>query len=235
LTGFHGFQDYAAWRHWLDKNRGTLPPQLPMEEEPADAEGYYRRGRRRWDRKEFDPAIEDFTKAVELDPKHADSWASRGTLRAWKKEDHSGGLADIEKALSLEPDNVNILRGAGWVRFIAGDAPGALKALSRAIELNPRDPHLWWARAGYRRRIDDRDGAIEDTRRALDLGGANWDRRSSAELFLKELGADPYDPRVPKICDVCKKRPSIVHDTRIEHGKPVEMHYCAACRSVMPK
>lgn len=235
LTGFHGFQDYAAWRHWLDKNRGTLPPQLPMEEEPADAEGYYRRGRRRWDRKEFDPAIEDFTKAVELDPKHADSWASRGTLRAWKKEDHSGGLADIEKALTLEPDNVNLLRGAGWVRFLAGDAPGALKALSRAIELKPGDPHLWWARAGYRRQTDDREGAIEDTRRALELGGKNWDRRSSAELFLKELGAEAYDPRVPKICDVCKKRPSIVHDTRIEHGKPVEMHYCAECRSVMPK
>jgi tetratricopeptide (TPR) repeat protein len=50
--------------------------------------------------KDYQGAIADHTKAIELKPDHADAYFGRGTAKAGLG-DKQGGLADVNKAIEL--------------------------------------------------------------------------------------------------------------------------------------
>lgn len=51
---------------------------------------------------QFDEAIEDCGRCIDLQPSHKQAWATRGQLRL-AKEDWAGGVQDLEEAYSLQP------------------------------------------------------------------------------------------------------------------------------------
>jgi tetratricopeptide (TPR) repeat protein len=226
LTGHYAGEEYNAWRAWFEKNRGTLPAQLPVDAAPKNAEGCYRRACRRANRRDADGALEDLNRAIELDPRHVPSLTFRGTLRAWHKKDHEGARQDYDKALELAPNDPRVWMGLGWVRFIKEDADGAVAAASRAIELDPKNPDSWLGRAKFRHKKDDREGAVADLFKALELGGEKWDGKGEGERLLRQLNADSL--RKKESCESCGK-PATKHVTRIERGTTKESHFCEDC------
>jgi tetratricopeptide (TPR) repeat protein len=65
-------------------------------------DAYINRGQVRQSQRDFDGAIADYSKAIELKP-DAGVYYARGTVRQ-AKEDLNGALADYSKAISLEPN-----------------------------------------------------------------------------------------------------------------------------------
>ncbi|WP_163460233.1 tetratricopeptide repeat protein, partial [Escherichia coli] len=60
-------------------------------------------------------AIEDYTKAIELNPNNANIYYNRGVEKE-KLKDFQGALADYNKALVLNPRNTAVYFNRGVVR-----------------------------------------------------------------------------------------------------------------------
>ena len=76
--------------------------QRRHQEEPTDAAGYVDRGSRYGRNGVYHRAIEDFTKAIELDPEHADAFYNRGC--SWYEVGkYDDAIADLTQAIELDP------------------------------------------------------------------------------------------------------------------------------------
>jgi len=86
-------------------------------------------------------AMEEVTKATELDPKSSDAWLSHGVGNYYLPSSFGGGfdlaLKDIQKAIELNPKNADAHLWLGLtLRKLNHDAE-ARKALEEALKLNP--------------------------------------------------------------------------------------------------
>lgn len=88
------------------------------------------------DQGEFNSARELLEQAVAIAPEDARIRAEYGSVLA-----RTGNLErasfEIDQALRLEPENPTALEALGELRFLRQDYPGAIAALSRAIEIDP--------------------------------------------------------------------------------------------------
>lgn len=64
------------------------------------AQDWYKSGEHKLDTRNYGAAIEDFRKAIELDPKYAKAYYSRGIAK-YGKQDAEGACMDFKKALEL--------------------------------------------------------------------------------------------------------------------------------------
>lgn len=227
LTGHHAGQEYKAWRAWFEAHRDSLPAQLPVEAVPADAQGFVRRGSRRYEQGKLEDALEDFERANALDPSLPIPWIWRGTIRQrWK--DYEGALKAFAKAVELAPRDPAGPSAQASARLAMGDPAGAVADASRAIELSPQDARLWLNRGYYRTKKGDSAGAVSDFVTALQLGGADWDGRATCNHLLETLHVIP-STAAGTVCSTCRQRPAAWHLPRIEKGVRSEVDSCGEC------
>jgi len=70
------------------------------QDEPKDAKFYIDRGTAYGEKGQFDQAVADFTKALEIDPKSTDAYYNRATAYCFKKE-YDKSWKDIKMAQDL--------------------------------------------------------------------------------------------------------------------------------------
>lgn len=79
-------------------------------------------------------AIEECTKAIELNPQNADAYGKRAIARG-RKGDLDGAITDFNKAIELDPQYMPGYFGRGHIRGQKGDLDGAIADYTKAIEL----------------------------------------------------------------------------------------------------
>jgi tetratricopeptide (TPR) repeat protein len=86
-------------------------------------------------------ALDEVTKAIELEPKSAAAHLSRGVGNYYLPASFGGGvelaLKDIERSLELDPKDADAWLWKGIVLRKMNRNPEARKALTRSLELNP--------------------------------------------------------------------------------------------------
>jgi tetratricopeptide (TPR) repeat protein len=86
-------------------------------------------------------ALDEVSKAIELEPKSARAYLSRGVGNYYLPASFGGGpdlaLKDIEKSLELDPKDPDAWMWKGIVLRKMNRNPEAHKALARSLELNP--------------------------------------------------------------------------------------------------
>lgn len=118
-------------------------------EDSNSAAGYVMRA---WANTVFDrrdAALEDFSRAVELEP-NAPAWRLMRADLYRQRRQRSEALADARHALALAPDSLNAQRLAVALLLESARGPDLLEAeqlLARALEANPQDPQLRVLRA----------------------------------------------------------------------------------------
>jgi len=125
-------------------------------------------GDARFDNGDYNGAISDYTKAIELNPKFANAFYNRGCVKR-KIGDYNGAISDYTKAIELDPNFLDAYYNRGNVRFDNGDYNGAISDYTKAIELNPNLVDAYYNRGNVKYKIGDYNGAISDYTKAIEL------------------------------------------------------------------
>ena len=149
---------------------------------------YFNRGNLRYNKKDYDGAIVDFTEAIHLDSKFAEAYVNRGLAREYT-QDGEGAITDYSEAIRLDPENVaSAYNNRGLVREERGDLEGAITDYSEAIRLDPEDVNCYRLRGHARENMGDLEGAVADYQAYLDLdGGDRFGDQRKIEAAINEL------------------------------------------------
>jgi Flp pilus assembly protein TadD len=144
---------------------------MALAQSPAPArraEVLNERGNSKLDKGDFDGAIVDYSKAVELKADFASAYSNRGIAKA-DKGDFDGAIADYAKAIELRPDFADAYNNRGIAKQSKGDFDGAIADYSKAIQFGPADADAYNNRGIAKADKGDFDGAIADSTRAIQL------------------------------------------------------------------
>ncbi|MFI6479513.1 tetratricopeptide repeat protein [Nonomuraea sp. NPDC050663] len=119
-----------------------------------------------------DAAVEDYSRAIALDPDYPDYYLDRGVLLAKLGRDEEA-LADYESAMRLGPPSPEPYYNRSELRFAAGDHEGALTDLDYVLELDPAFAPAYVNRAGLLAEFGRYGEAAVDAARGLALHPAN--------------------------------------------------------------
>jgi len=138
---------------------GSVPAANAASPARAQAEELYLQGRYHWDKRtgpDLTQALDDFTRATQIDPTFAKGYAGAADTYNLLREytDMPGSqafplaLADAKKAVALDDTLAEGHRALAFADFYWNwDAPGAEREFRRAIALDPKDAeaHHWYA------------------------------------------------------------------------------------------
>ena len=75
-------------------------------------EAYVNRGTAYTHKGKYDRAIQDYDKAIELNPNHAEAYSNRG-IAFLRKSEYDSAIQDFEKTLEIDPAHKNAIHGRG--------------------------------------------------------------------------------------------------------------------------
>jgi tetratricopeptide (TPR) repeat protein len=128
---------------------------------------YYNRGKAFEDSKNYGKALNDYEKAIELNPRFPDSFINRGTVLE-AIGSHEAAIKSYKKAIALVPDAEDVFYNRGISYGSLGQYQRAIQDLTEAITLNPQytiaynNRGVFWGITGdYKRSISDLSRAIQ--------------------------------------------------------------------------
>ena len=156
---------YARNRVWKDSM--TLFSDT-IKKNPDASVAYNNRGNLLMEQEDFEGAMDDFNKAIEL--KNFDAYNNRGILKN-RIKDYKNALDDFNLAeRSSGGDKAKVLYNRGIAKLNLGDFRGAEEDFSGAIGINPRYADAWSNRGFVRyEKLSDAYGAITDFDEAIRL------------------------------------------------------------------
>ena len=86
-------------------------------------------------------AIEDFTKAIEINPSNAYLYIIRGFTKS-ELNNYQGAIEDYNQALVIDPNNEYALSNRGFAKLQLGDKESSLADYSKALE-SPFDADIY--------------------------------------------------------------------------------------------
>lgn len=105
----------------------------------GEANAYINRGDDYFKKEQYDLAIADYTKAIEIDPKDASAYTNRGNNYI-KNGEYDLAIADYTKAIEIGPKNAIAYRNWG---IAYGQKGEHIRALAEFIKANEIDPKIW--------------------------------------------------------------------------------------------
>jgi tetratricopeptide (TPR) repeat protein len=121
---------------------------------------YYNRGVAYFDLGQYDVAIMDFTKAMELGLRGKGSYHIRGLAYA-KQGQYDLAIADFNKALELDPKDAATYNNRGIIYLLKGQYKHTIEDLTRAIDLDSKNAAVYYLHLGF---ALDRTGDKESAR-----------------------------------------------------------------------
>lgn len=144
----------------------------PVQDRKYLADGYNNRAVSLRKLGKHEQALEDLTKAIELNPNNAEFITNRGnTYRDLRNFDLA--LAEYDKAIAVEPAYASAYIGRGSVNDLKGNATQALKDFSKAIRIDPKEAEAYYNRAGIHFAKRDYAKAIPDYDKYIKLNTSN--------------------------------------------------------------
>jgi tetratricopeptide (TPR) repeat protein len=144
-----------------------LPKSTPITAEFTVAD-YGNRGFTYHNLKQYDAALADYNRAIQLDPNEALAFNNRGMTYAALQR-HEEALADYSRAIKLEPTEARFYSNRGNTYVALQWFEKALDDQSKAIQLDPTDAIAYSNRGGAYHSLRRYDEALADYDRALEL------------------------------------------------------------------
>lgn len=113
-------------------------------------------------------ALEDFSRAVEINPKYCDAYYNRSCAN-YELDRFDQAIEDCDRAIAVCPQFAPAYNNRGLAYGQKQNMAQALSDISRAIELSPLDPNFYYNRATTYRQLEAFSQALADFNRALEL------------------------------------------------------------------
>ena len=89
------------------------------------ADHYLNRGVTKYRLRDYQGAIADYTRAIEINPQYADAYYNRGTIKGRDLGDTQGAIADFSKAIQIDPQDASAYYNRGIAKYQKRDLKGA--------------------------------------------------------------------------------------------------------------
>lgn len=114
--------------------------QAAIKNDPRNLKALIELGNAYFDTEQFDPAIEMYSRALEIEPMNSDVRTDRGIMYR-RKGETDRALADFKKAAADDPKHLNSRYNLGVVLLHdKNDIKGAIRAWEDYLALDPRNP-----------------------------------------------------------------------------------------------
>jgi tetratricopeptide (TPR) repeat protein len=147
---------------------------------------------------QYDRAIQNFDRAIRVNPKYTAAYYNRGAAYM-RKGDRDRAIQDFARAITLDPKLDAAFVSRGLVYFIKGEYDHAIADFDHAIQLKPKSAEAFYLRGMARSNNGDSERAIMDFDRAIEnfkiVTGANV-QRDKAEC--ERIAYDPAQRLPPK-------------------------------------
>jgi tetratricopeptide (TPR) repeat protein len=132
------------------------------------AVAYTNRGSIRYALEQYEAALEDLDRALELARQDANAYYHRANVHR-ALEQQEAALADLDQALELGPEQARAYASRGLVHHNMGAYTAALEDYARALELEPDSAEVYLNRGGTYATLGNFDAALADYARSLEL------------------------------------------------------------------
>jgi tetratricopeptide (TPR) repeat protein len=161
-------------------------------QKPASAQFYYKSGLAKANSNRCFDAIDDFDKAIELNPLDAGFYKERSKCLSSDK-----AIEDLNKAIELKPDFAEAYFERGQLYFKQFEMDGnsvedrekALSDFNKAIDLNPKNADFYYSRAMlYFHYLKDNEKAFRDFDEAVRANPRNNEYLMSRAMHYQIIG-----------------------------------------------
>jgi protein O-mannosyl-transferase len=160
---------YLSWvRIGIWKNGETLYTDA-LNKNNGNYLAWWSRGIYRSNNDNLPGALEDFDKALAINPGFNKAYKIRGMFRA-QAGDKTGALEDLQKAISVEPDDAVAWENLGSLKVMMDDYKGAVDDYSHSLKLDSKSSSAYYNRGFTLFTLKDTAGACSDWTKAMALG-----------------------------------------------------------------
>ena len=133
---------------------------------PEDATAYFNRAITRYDLRDPDGAIADFSQVIRMNPEDAVASNNRAIIWAEKKQ-FQRALEDLNRAIEADSYLFSARCNRGWLLMNQGNLSQALADFDHAIQADPNSAIPYFYRGTARQKLGDSLGAIADYTQAI--------------------------------------------------------------------
>lgn len=149
---------------------------------------YFSSAARKYQQGNFQGALADYNRAIEINPRSANAYYNRGLIKATKLQDNQGALADYNRAIQIKPNYDAAYNNRGNLKAAdAQDYQGALADYNRAIKIKPGNADAYYNRGVLKYTLlKDTPGGIADLQRSVKLSqrqGNSQDAQVASDLL----------------------------------------------------
>lgn len=122
---------------------------------------FYHKGTSLLSQEKFQAAIDEYNKAIELDPNFVMAYIFRANAKL-KTKDWDSAIEDFNKALSLKPNDISCTINRGICKYENGDTKSAVDDFNTVIQVNPQNSIAYEYRGQCYKKLKDFDNAGKD-------------------------------------------------------------------------
>jgi tetratricopeptide (TPR) repeat protein len=137
--------------------------------ESKDAKFYNNRGVAYFAKGEYDQAISELNKAIEINPSYVEAYDNRGCAYVAKGK-YDQGISDFNRALEINPKLASAYTNRGTAYMNKGQYDQAISDINKALDLNPKFALAYYSRGMSYYYKKEYDKSWEDIKKAKDLG-----------------------------------------------------------------
>jgi tetratricopeptide (TPR) repeat protein len=133
-----------------------------------DADYYVQSAVRKHKRHDIIGALQDYDRAIELEPDSSQIFFDRGLARN-EINSYEAAIEDFDRALELDPENDSAMFNRGIAKYELKRFDEALKDFNRTIAMVPGDAKAYYNRAITKYAMNNLNGALRDATEARNL------------------------------------------------------------------
>ena len=185
---------------------------------------YYLSGLKKNRSGDYQGAIVDLTKAIEIDPKYAAAYKNRGLAKS-NLGNYQEAIADYNKAIEIyNPQDDVAYNNRGYAKRKLGDYQGAIADYTKAIEINPKYVRAYNRRGWTKYLQGDFQGALLDSNKALQISPDHASTLDTRGRTKHALGQDT------SACADLKRAVSLGYEDTSKYLKSEEGSWCRNMR-----